>query len=89
MPASPDYYTEDKENAFGSIEDGLHRVAYAEAAPDRVIASRFGVLGPLLSRLFAIGVEARGIERVPEDQRESKNAWNKCVRYVALVLCLS
>lgn len=89
MSASPDYYTEDKENALGSIEDGLHRVAYAEAAPDRVIASRFGVLGPLLSRLFAIGVEARGIERVPEDQRESKNAWNKCVRYVALVLCLS
>ncbi|KAG1804383.1 permease for cytosine/purines, uracil, thiamine, allantoin-domain-containing protein [Suillus variegatus] len=82
MSASPDYYTEDKENAIGSIEDGLHRVAYAEAAPDRVIASRFGVLGPLLSRLFAIGVEARGIERVPEDQRESKNAWNKSVNAV-------
>ncbi|KAG1902569.1 permease for cytosine/purines, uracil, thiamine, allantoin-domain-containing protein [Suillus fuscotomentosus] len=82
MSASPDYYTEDKEKAFGSIEDELHRVAYAEEAPDRVIASRFGVLGPLLSRLFAIGVEARGIERIPEDQRESKNAWNKSVNAV-------
>lgn len=81
MSASPDYYTEDKEKAFGSIEDELHRVAYAEEAPDRVIASRFGVLGPLLSRLFAIGVEARGIERIPEDQRESKNAWNNLLMW--------
>jgi hypothetical protein len=87
MSAAPDYYTdsEDKEKALGSVED---EVLYAEAAPDRVIANRFGILGPLLSRLFASGVEARGIERVPENQRESKNAWNKCVCRVVLV-CLS
>ncbi|KAG2153559.1 permease for cytosine/purines, uracil, thiamine, allantoin-domain-containing protein [Suillus bovinus] len=79
MSASPDYYTEDKEKALGAAED---EVAYAEVAPDRVIANRFGVLGPFLSRLFAIGVEARGVERVPENQRESKNAWNKSVNAV-------
>lgn len=50
-----------------------------EAAPDRLIARRFGWLGPYLSRLFASGVEARGVERVPENQRVSKNAWNKCI----------
>lgn len=78
MSAAPDYYTEDKEKAFSSVED---EVAYAEAAPDRVIASRFGTLGPLLSRLFASGVEARGVERVPENQRESKNAWNNLLMW--------
>ncbi|KAG2116200.1 permease for cytosine/purines, uracil, thiamine, allantoin-domain-containing protein [Suillus cothurnatus] len=81
MSAAPDYYadSEDKEKALDLVED---EVLYAEAAPDRVIASRFGILGPLLSRLFASGVEARGIERVPENQRESKNAWNKSVNTV-------
>lgn len=78
MSAPPDYYTEDKEKALDSVED---EVVYAEAAPDRVIASRFGVLGPLLSRLFASGVEARGVERVPENQRESKNALNNLLMW--------
>jgi NCS1 nucleoside transporter family len=80
MSAAPDYYadSEDKEKALGSVED---EVLHAEAAPDRVIASRFGILGPLLSRLFASGVEARGIERVPENQRESKNAWNNLLMW--------
>lgn len=80
MSAAPDYYadSEDKEKALDSVED---EVLYAEAAPDRVIASRFGILGPLLSRLFASGVEARGIERVPENQRESKNAWNNLLMW--------
>lgn len=80
MSAPPDYSTdsEDKEKALSSVED---EVAYAEAAPDRVIASRFGILGPLLSKLFASGVEARGVERVPENQRESKNAWNNLLMW--------
>ncbi|KAG0691788.1 permease for cytosine/purines, uracil, thiamine, allantoin-domain-containing protein [Suillus ampliporus] len=78
MSTPPDYYPEDKEKALGSVEDDA---VYAEAAPDRVIASRFGVLGPLLAKLFASGVEARGIERVPEDQRESKNAWNNLLMW--------
>lgn len=78
MSAPLDYDTEDKEKALGSVEDD---VMYAEAAPDQVIASRFGRLGPLLSRLFASGVEARGVERVPENQRESKNAWNNLLMW--------
>ena len=50
-----------------------------EAAPDDVIVSRFAFMGSFLSKLFASGVEARGVERVPEDQRETKNTWNKYV----------
>lgn len=46
-------------------------------ATEEVIVKRYGRLGPLLSRLFASGVEARGVERVPEDERETKNMWNK------------
>lgn len=48
-----------------------------EVAPEEVLVRRYGRLGPLLSKLFASGVEARGVERVPEDQRETKNMWNK------------
>lgn len=48
-----------------------------EDAPEQVIASRFSAFGPLLCKLFESGVEARGVERVPENQRETKNSWNK------------
>lgn len=49
----------------------------AEEEPDRVIVSRFGRFGGFMEKLFASGVEARGVERVPEDQRDAKNVWNK------------
>jgi hypothetical protein len=78
MSASPGHYPEDEEKSVAGLEDA--QTLYAiEAAPDRVIARRFGKLGPFISRLFASGVEARGVERVPENQRESQNAWNKYV----------
>jgi hypothetical protein len=80
MSNSPDLSLEDKEK--GSEEEHIpvqHRVL--EVAPDDVIVNRFGFMGPFLSRLFAVGVEARGIERVPEDQRETKNTWNKYVAF--------
>lgn len=48
-----------------------------DAAPEDAIVRRFGRFGPFLAKLFASGVEARGVERVPEDQRETKNMWNK------------
>ena len=51
----------------------------AEVDPEQVIVRRYGRFGPLLSKMFASGVEARGVERVPEDQRETRNIWNKCV----------
>ncbi|KAF8555380.1 hypothetical protein OG21DRAFT_1507789 [Imleria badia] len=52
-----------------------------EDAPDQVIVNRFGVFGPLLSKFFKIGVEARGVERVPENQRETKNSWNNLLMW--------
>ena len=61
------------------VESGDPEVYAVEDAPDQVIAKRFGVLGPFLSKLFKSGVEARGVERVPEDQRETKHSWNKSV----------
>lgn len=79
MSHSPEHSFEDKEK--GSFEQDVgvqHRVV--EAAPDDVIVSRFGFMGGFLSKMFASGVEARGVERVPEDQRETKNTWNKYVK---------
>jgi hypothetical protein len=78
MSNSPDLSLEDKEKgSFGAHIPVQPRVL--EVAPDDVIINRFGFMGPFLSRLFAVGVEARGVERVPEDQRETKNTWNKYV----------
>ena len=58
----------------------------AEADPEDVLVKRYGRFGPLLSKLFASGVEARGVERVPEDQRETRNMWNKCVHVLSVLL---
>ena len=66
----------DREKA---VENEDTEVSAVEVAPDQVIAKRFGIFGPLLSKLFKSGVEARGVERVPENQRETKNSWNKSV----------
>ncbi|KAG1890799.1 permease for cytosine/purines, uracil, thiamine, allantoin-domain-containing protein [Suillus subluteus] len=72
MSASPGHYPDDEEKSIAGLED-TKDVYVIEAAPDRVIVRRLGKLGPLLSRLFASGVEARGVERMPENQRESVN----------------
>lgn len=63
------------------LEDGHHVADHtytvAEEDPDKVIVARFGKFGVLMEKLFANGVEARGVERVPEDQRENRRVWNK------------
>lgn len=77
------YDIEDKEK--GGYESPspaeLHTVHLAEKDPDSALINRFGRLGPVLSKVFASGVEARGVERVPEDQREGKHAWNNLLMW--------
>ncbi|PIL31536.1 transporter [Ganoderma sinense ZZ0214-1] len=68
----------DKEK--GGVFQGLTLPVY-EGATEKVIVKRYGRLGPLLSKLFASGVEARGVERVPEDERETKNMWNNLLMW--------
>ena len=80
MSNSLGHSLEDKEKSgFEQDVEVQHRIL--ETAPNDVIVSRFGFMGGLLSKLFASGVEARGVERVPEDQRETKNTWNKYVNW--------
>ncbi|KAJ7851334.1 permease for cytosine/purines, uracil, thiamine, allantoin-domain-containing protein [Mycena leptocephala] len=74
MSHSPSHSYEDKEKNPGTP----HAL---EASPDDAIISRFSFMGPVLSKLFASGVEARGVERVPEDQRETKNMWNNLLMW--------
>ena len=62
----------------GVTADGIQETyLVGEHDPDKVIARRFGRFGGVLERMFASGVEARGVERVPEDQRTARNVWNK------------
>ncbi|EGN93578.1 hypothetical protein SERLA73DRAFT_189287 [Serpula lacrymans var. lacrymans S7.3] len=89
MPGSQDYSLEDKEKNVTPSEPDVYEVEAAEGTPDRVIAKRYGALGPLLSKLFASGVEARGVERVPEDQREVKNIWNNLLMWWSVNMVLT
>ena len=70
-----------------SYDDGKEKGHVAVVAPDASDTTargleeerRYGRIGPFLAKVFNSGVESRGVERVPEDQREDKHAWNKCV----------
>jgi hypothetical protein len=53
------------------------KVSQVEEDPSKAYVERFGRFGGFLDKLFASGVEARGIERVPEDQRDPRRLWNK------------
>ncbi|KAF8435811.1 permease for cytosine/purines, uracil, thiamine, allantoin-domain-containing protein [Boletus edulis BED1] len=76
----------DKEKGLANGNTEVHAI---EDAPDQVIAKRFGVFGPLLSKLFQSGVEARGVERVPENQRETKNSWNNLLMWWSVNMVLT
>lgn len=74
--ASSSSYDDDKEKG--------HVAVVAPDASDTTARGleeerRYGRIGPFLAKVFNSGVESRGVERVPEDQREDKHAWNKCV----------
>ncbi|KAF8208129.1 purine-cytosine permease [Mycena galopus ATCC 62051] len=79
MSASPTHSYEDKEKR-PETPDAL------EISPDDAIIRRFGKAGPALSKLFISGVEARGVERVPENQRDESHMWNKSVNTVLTTL---
>jgi len=63
--------------------DGVH-VGIEEAAPDIVLEETYGKYGKFLKKLFDIGVEARGIERVPEDQRTKAHWWDNIMLWTSL-----
>jgi hypothetical protein len=73
---SDTHSAEDKEKGYARDD-----VVYAAPDDSYIVDryARYGRLGPVMQRLFASGVEARGVERVPENEREIKNVWNKCV----------
>lgn len=65
----------DKEKGL-MIEGTSPATNVEEYQPEKVVPERFGKFGNFLDRIFSMGVEARGIERVPDDERESKHALN-------------
>ena len=81
MSNGPGNSLEDKEKS-GAEQDVEVQHQILKTAPDDVIVSRFRFMGGLLSKLFASGVEERGVEHVLEDQRETKNTWNKYVNWL-------
>lgn len=72
----------DKEKDY-AVDDPHVQVSHvdAEEHPEAYYIEKYGSLGPIFQKLFSSGVEARGVQRVPEDERTAKNTWNKCVLY--------
>ncbi|KAJ7241711.1 cytosine-purine permease [Mycena haematopus] len=80
MSFSPTHSYEDKEKL-------PETPTQVEISPDDAIVKRFAFMGPVLSKLFESGVEARGVERVPEDQRDGRNMWNN--HAIATIFCFA
>ena len=77
--ASEDIYDAD------GVVPSQHPVAYngdktavgdEAALREDAIASRYGPLQGFFKRMLAMGVEVRGVERVPEDERTDRNSMN-------------
>ncbi|KAL5480473.1 hypothetical protein ACEPAI_1743 [Sanghuangporus weigelae] len=87
-PPSPSHHSsasspehDDKEKLGGTTIAEQHVVSIKEEAPETFYVSKYGAFGPVLQRLFASGIEARGVERVPEDQRDPKHTWNNLLMW--------
>lgn len=72
-------YSDDKDlHVRGDLEGGRDQVGHHYGQEDNVVYESHIVQdkGPAfrwLSKLFQVGVEARGIERVPEDERDGRH----------------
>ena len=79
MANSASSFSDDKEKYVEGTHTSqdVNEVKIKEEQPESYYVQKYGRFGPVLQRLFASGVEARGVERVPEDQRTTKNMWNK------------
>jgi len=69
-----------------SVEEGpVVDSGSSDGEHSRAIASRFGRLGPYMEKLFDLGVEAGGVERIPEDQRDDTHLWNKYLIFWSVI----
>ena len=90
--STPSRSSADKEKDYAADEPHVQvDHVYAEEHPEAYYVEKYGSLGPIFQKLFSSGVEARGVQRVPEDERTAKNTWNKCVLfdYRPLVMILT
>jgi hypothetical protein len=55
-----------------------------EKEPEQMLVSRNTFLGKLYQRFFKLGVEARGVERVLEEDRSPKNALNNLLMWFSV-----
>lgn len=65
-------------------KDGGESITAIEREPDQILAARNTFLGKLYKRAFSMGVEARGVERVLEDDRSPKNALNNLLMWFSV-----
>jgi hypothetical protein len=71
----------------GSVGKNETHLVTEEHAPDAAIVGRFGAFGDkVLGPLFKAGVEARGVERVPENERSEANMWNNLLMWFVSVV---
>jgi purine-cytosine permease-like protein len=64
----------DSEKGYSSSTQDSEQVG--ERNVNKKAAERFGVFAPIMEKMFDYGVEARGVERVLENERDPKLLWN-------------
>ncbi|PPQ85497.1 hypothetical protein CVT25_006577 [Psilocybe cyanescens] len=70
-------------------QDPAYQHHDGDTEPGRAIVARFGFLGPFLSKLFELGVEARGVDRIPEDMRDDTHFWNNIFMWWSVNMVLT
>ncbi|KZT08643.1 uncharacterized protein LAESUDRAFT_735810 [Laetiporus sulphureus 93-53] len=73
---------EEKEKA--SVGDSTDAVELTGRPDDAAIVKSYGRFGPIVERLFAHGVEMRGVERVLEHERSTKNQYNNFLMWCSV-----
>lgn len=82
QPVSDEYTFADEKRIYE--KDGQESTTAIERDPDQILAARNTFLGKLYRRVFSMGVEARGVERVLEDDRSPKNALNNLLMWFSV-----
>ncbi|KAF9067130.1 cytosine-purine permease [Rhodocollybia butyracea] len=78
----------DSEKAYSSsIKNADENLG--ERNVNKLSAQRFGRFAPVMEKLFDYGVEARGVERVLENERDPKLLWNNLFMWWSVNLVLT
>ena len=93
MTTTYESYDPERKEGFGGYDNEKHRSSIVPDESGAVHGESFAHGGSLYARLQRLvgkyGIEQRGIERVPEDERTDKNTWKVGTMWLAANMVVS